>query len=217
MNSKYFIIITIFFINLIGLISIIFGIGPFFISELLLLFLFLVSAVIIMYNLYHKREEVWIISLLFFAAYLINITFLYFYSQNQALFVLLILTTIIGFIISIENIKGKIKAKSAYEKEILREAEELTKAEKYFEEKTPDIVVEEVKPSEYFTETRVKKPEKKETAIKSLKKYVASRKGINYHDPKCRWARKILPKRKIILKSKKEAEEEGFKPCKCVK
>ncbi|OIO63787.1 hypothetical protein AUJ83_00695 [Candidatus Woesearchaeota archaeon CG1_02_33_12] len=217
MNSKYFIIIIIFFINLIGMISIIFGIGPFFISELLLLFLFLVSAVIIVYNIYHNREEAWIISLLFFAAYLINITFLYFYSQNQALFVLLILTTIIGFIISIENIKGKIKAKSAYEKEILREAEELTKAEKYFEEKTPDIVVEEVKPSEHFTETRVKKPEKKKTAIKSLKGYVASRKGINYHDPKCRWARKILPKRKVWFKDRKEAEEEGLKPCKCIK
>jgi len=217
MNSKYFIIIIIFFINLIGLISIIFSIRPFFISELLLLFLFLISAVIIMYNLYHKREEVWIISLLFFAAYFINITFLYFYSQNQALFVLLILTTIIGFIISIENIKGKIKAKSAYEKEILREAEELTKAEKYIEEKTPDIVVEEVKPSEYFAETRVKKPEKKKTVIKSLKRYVASRKGINYHDPKCRWARKILPKRKVWFKNREEAEEEGLKPCKCVK
>ncbi len=217
MNSKYFILIIIFFINLIGLTSIIFGIGPFFISELLVLFLFLVSAVIIIYNLYNKREEVWIISLLFFAAYFINITFLYFYSQNQALFVLLILTTIIGFIISIENIKGKIKAKSAYEKEIIREAEELTKAEKYFEEKTPDIVVEEVKPSEYFTETKAKKTEKKKIAIKQVKRYVASRKGVNYHDPKCRWARKILPKRKVWFKNREEAEEEGFKPCKCVK
>jgi len=217
MDKKYFIVIILFFISIIGLASTIFNIKDFFVPELLVLLLFLISAVIITYNLYNQRRTAWIMSLFFFAAYLINITFLYFYSQNQALFVLLILTTIIGFIISIENIKGKIKAKSAYEKEILREAEELTKAEKYFEEKTPDIVVEEVKPSEHFTETRVKKPEKKKTAIKSLKGYVASRKGINYHDPKCRWARKILPKRKVWFKDRKEAEEEGLKPCKCIK
>ncbi|GEM_PF-2837857 len=217
MNPKHFIIIIIFFINLIGLTNIIFSIKPFFISELLVLFLFLASAVVIVYSLYHDREEVWITSLLFFAAYFINITFLYFYSQNQALFVLLILATIIGFILSIENIKGKKRAKPAYEKEIMREAGELTRAEEYLKERTPDIVVEEVKPSKTFVETEVKKPEKKETEIKPLKKYVASRKGINYHNPKCRWARKILPKRKVWFKNREEAEEEGLKPCKCVK
>jgi len=210
MDKKYFIIIAIFFINFVGLTSLIFSIKPFFIPELVVLSLFLISSVIIMYNLYHNREEIWIMSLLFFAAYLINITFLYFYSQNQALFVLLILTTIIGFIMSIENIRGRIRVRSEYEKEVMREAEELTKAE----EELPDLIVEEVKPSKQFVETKIKK---KKITKKPLKKYVASRKGINYHEPKCRWARKILPKRRIWFKNRKEAEEEGFKPCKCVK
>lgn len=213
----YSTIVVIFFISLIGLTSTIFNINNFFVPELLVLLLFLISAVIITYNLYNKRREAWVMSLFFFAAYFINITFLYFYSQNQALFVLLMLTTIIGFILSIENIKGKIRAKSEYEKEIIHEAKELAKAEKHLEEEIPDIIIEEVKPSKQDAESQVKKPKKKEITRKPLKRYVASRKGVNYHELKCRWARKILPKRKIWLKSKEEAEEEGLKPCKCVK
>ncbi len=211
----YSMIVVIFFISIIGLTNLILNIKDFFVPELLILLLFLTSAVIITYNLYKKRRIAWIMSLFFFAAYLINITFLYFYSQNQALFVLLMLTTIIGFILSVENIKGKIK--SRYEKEVLREADELVKAEKHFEEKLPDIVVEEVKPSKHLIEANIKKPKKKKITKKPLKRYVASRKGVNYHEQKCRWARKILPKRKIFFKNRKEAEEEGFKPCKCVK
>ena len=210
----YSVIVVIFFISIIGLTNLILNIKDFFFPELLILLLFLISAVIITYNLYNKRRTAWIMSLFFFAAYLINITFLYFYSQNQALFVLLMLTTIIGFILSVENIKGKIRARSKYEKEVLHEADELVKAEKHFEEKLPDIVVEEVKPSKQHAKIRVKKIK---ITKKPLKRYVASRKGVNYHDIKCRWARKILPKRKIFFKNKKEAEEEGFKPCKCVK
>ena len=217
MNKKYFILIPILFINLIGMASIIFKIKNFFVPELLVLLLFIISAVIIAYNLYNQRRAAWIIALLFFAAYFINITFLYFYSQDQALFVLLMLTTIIGFILSIENIKGKIRPRSEYEKEIIHEAKELAKAEKHIEEESPDIVVEEVKPSKHFVETIVKKPKKKKITKKQIKRYIASRKGVNYHELKCRWARKILPKRKIWFKSKKEAEEEGFKPCDCVK
>jgi len=211
----YSMIVVIFFISIIGLTNLILNIKDFFVPELLILLLFLTSAVIITYNLYNKRRIAWIMSLFFFAAYLINITFLYFYSQNQALFVLLMLTTIIGFILSVENIKGKVK--SRYEKEVLREAKELTKEEKHFEEKLPDIFVEELKPSKQHAETKVKKPKKGKITKKPLKRYVASRKGVNYHDIKCRWARKILPKRKILFKNRKEAEEEGFKPCKCVK
>jgi len=210
MDKKYFIIIAIFFINLIGLTSTIFSIKTFFIFELLVFSLFLISAVVIMYFIYHNRKEAWIVALFFFAAYFINITFLYFYSQNQALFVLLILTTIIGFIMSIENIRGRIRARSEYEKEVMREAEELTKAE----EELPDLIVEEVKPSKQVVETKIKK---KKITKKPIKRYVASRKGANYHEPGCRWARKILPKRKIWFKTKKEAEEDGFKPCVCVK
>ena len=210
----YSMVILIFFISIIGLTNLILNIRDFFIPELLVLLLFIISAVIITYNLYNQRRTAWIMSLFFFVAYLINITFLYFYSQNQALFVLLMLTTIIGFILSIENIKGK--AKTRPKKEIVGEEEHI-KIERPSEPEVPDIVVEEVKPSKHFVKTRVKKPKKKKITKKPIKRYIASRKGVNYHEPKCRWAKKILPKRKIFFKNRKEAEEEGFKPCKCVK
>jgi len=160
-NPLYSTIVVLFFINLIGLTITIFNIKDFFVPELLVLLLFIISAVIITYTFYKQRREAWVMSLFFFAAYLINITFIYFYSQDQALFVLLMLTTIIGFILSVENIKGKIRQISKYEKEVLREADELVNAEKHFEEKLPDIFIEEMKPSKQSAEPQVKKIKKK--------------------------------------------------------
>jgi hypothetical protein len=215
--------VVLFFVNLVGLAVMIFKIKDFFAIEFFALLVFIVSSIVILYYIYKNRMAAWIMSLLFFAAYLINITLLYFYFQNQLLFVVLIFSSVVGFILSIENIKHR--KISTYEREIIKEAKELTKAEEELEKKTPEISLNESKSSKYFfgpkerkikKETR-KKPVKKKTTKKAEKLYIASRKGTNYHVPECRWARKILSKRKVTFKTKKDAEKEGFKPCDCVK
>jgi len=232
---KYFIVITIFFVNLIGMAAVIFNSESLFAMELFVFLFFVFSAFLISYYLYKNRMAAWIMSLFFFAAYLINITLLYFYFQDQLLFVFLIFTSVIGFLFSIDNIKERrikvyerkliheaeelSKAEeeikevnedeiAEYKRELIHEAEELSKAEKNIKEKT---IYEKDKPSQSGART-TKKPKKK---IQRL--YVASRKGENYHVLGCRWARKILPKRKLTFKTREEAEREGFKPCDCVK
>ncbi|MDD5086502.1 MAG: hypothetical protein PHV16_01990 [Candidatus Nanoarchaeia archaeon] len=232
--SKYFIIIAIFCVNLIGLLKMIFSISEFFVIHLFAFFVFFISAIIISCYLYKNRMAAWIMLLLFFAAYLIDITFLYLYSQNQLLFVLLILTSVIGFLLSIDNIRGK--RIIDYERRIIHESKELEKAEERLEEVNEDKILEyrneilreaeelakaEVKIKEEISyrkdeadkaEARITKKPKKKIQI-----YVSSRKGEKYHVPNCRWAKKILPKRKLTFESREQAESEGLKPCECVK
>ncbi|PIU72341.1 hypothetical protein COS79_03390, partial [Candidatus Woesearchaeota archaeon CG06_land_8_20_14_3_00_33_13] len=69
-NPLYSTIVVLFFINLIGLTITIFNIKDFFVPELLVLLLFIISAVIITYTFYKQRREAWVMSLFFFAAYL---------------------------------------------------------------------------------------------------------------------------------------------------
>ena len=46
--------------------------------------------------------------------------------------------------------------------------------------------------------------------------FVASKESNKFHIPECPFAKNILPKNKIVFKSKEEAIEAGFKPCRCV-
>ncbi len=222
---KYFIIIAIFCVNLLGLSKMIFSAKEFFAIQFFAFIIFFISAAIILYYLYKNRMAAWVMLLLFFAAYLINITFLYFYSENQILFVFLIFASVIGFLLSIDNLQGrKIKP---YETEIIHEAEQINKAEQAIE-KTSQERIQEYKKEILREADEIKKAERKikeiiiksssdKTEKKKTQQFVASRKGKKYHVSSCRWAEKILPKRKINFQSKKQAEEEGFKPCDCVK
>jgi hypothetical protein len=64
----------------------------------------------------------------------------------------------------------------------------------------------------------VKSKEKSEpiTPSYSQKKYIASKIGKKYHTPKCDFAKKIPKRNQVWISSKDEAEEKGYKPCKCV-
>jgi len=47
--------------------------------------------------------------------------------------------------------------------------------------------------------------------------YVASKQGTTFHSAKCDWAEKINEKNQVWFNDKEEAENQGFKPCSCVK
>ncbi|MBS3074551.1 hypothetical protein J4447_03815 [Candidatus Pacearchaeota archaeon] len=47
-------------------------------------------------------------------------------------------------------------------------------------------------------------------------KFVAARGGKKFHHPSCPFAKNILPKKKIIFKSKETALNNGYKECKCL-
>ncbi len=48
-------------------------------------------------------------------------------------------------------------------------------------------------------------------------KYIASKFGNTYHEPKCEWANNIKKANRVWLASKDEAKEKSYKPHDCVK
>ena len=48
-------------------------------------------------------------------------------------------------------------------------------------------------------------------------KYVASKKSDKFHYPDCRWAQRIKPVNQIWFKSRQEAIDKGYMPCKLCK
>ncbi len=48
-------------------------------------------------------------------------------------------------------------------------------------------------------------------------KFLASKTGKKYHEPKCEFAKKIPDKKQVWFDEKKAATKKGYKPCKCIK
>lgn len=69
--------------------------------------------------------------------------------------------------------------------------------------------------NEKYDESDKKRPANVETYYEPGK-YVASSSGKKYHAPKCDWAKKINPKRRVWFDSKEEAEKKEFKACECI-
>jgi len=67
----------------------------------------------------------------------------------------------------------------------------------------------------------VKKPKVRtivKTVVKKPKKtYIASKEGEIIHEKNCPFAKNIMPKSKIVFKSKTKALNEGYKACSCIK
>jgi len=48
-------------------------------------------------------------------------------------------------------------------------------------------------------------------------KYVGSKESNKYHNPDCKWAKKISPKNLVTFKTAQDAVKAGFVPCKVCK
>jgi len=69
-----------------------------------------------------------------------------------------------------------------------------------------------------ITKTKTKTRMVVRTINKTPKKvFVVSKEGKSYHIKACPFAKNIKPKRKLVFKAKKTAENKGYKPCKCIK
>lgn len=60
-------------------------------------------------------------------------------------------------------------------------------------------------------------PLKSQSTKKSSGRFVASKRSSIYHSPKCEWAQKINPERKLSFQTKEDAWEKGYKAHDCVK
>lgn len=143
---------------------------------------------------------------LFFAVYFLYICNLlliwYFY---ETLYLVLLLTSLFGFMVSIPQKQVKRSAtpdESGEVCEVFEPAKDEPKNELVKESalKSSGDGQPKVKPTVKFTPG----------------KYVASKRSNVYHEPKCEWARKIQKVRRVWFVSREEALHKGYKKHDCV-
>ncbi len=72
-----------------------------------------------------------------------------------------------------------------------------------------------------FAKVSKARPVKKVSIVRSSKKraskFIGARNSMLLHDPKCPFAKRILPKNRVVFRSKTKALNLGFKRCECLK
>lgn len=173
-----------------GLISIITNsLGKTFYLELLGLLVLLSVSLASLINYQSWGERV-----LFFVylGYLINL--LLFWYFHGSLYLLLLILTLAGFLLSLQFQKPRVSKPSKVDSE--PHSMVFPAVEVYHDDPVP-----EAKAATKFTPG----------------KYVASKQSNIYHEPKCDWAKKIRKERRLWFVSKQEAINKGFRAHDCVK
>lgn len=143
-----------------------------------------------------------------FLLYLLNLVFVWYFSREIS--VILLILAVIGFLMAIPQ-----KRCSSCQTKIV-DFEEKTSVKIDQKEKTSEESHSQVFGAEEEVKPEIKQPinPKKEFVPG---KFVASKKGNQYHLPKCDWAKKIAKSNRVWLKSKEEAWEKGYRAHDCVK
>ena len=130
-----------------------------------------------------------------FVLYLINLVLMWYVTRELS--IILLILGVVGFISSIPRAAASSNPKAPEATEphsVVFDAQE-KKAEAKEEQKG----------------------EEKSTAVKFTPgKYIASKSGNVYHEPKCDWAKKIRKARQVWFNTKEEAWEKGFKAHSCI-
>ncbi|MBI4980386.1 hypothetical protein HZC30_02390 [Candidatus Woesearchaeota archaeon] len=127
-----------------------------------------------------------------FVLYLINLVLMWYVTRELS--IVLLVLGVVGFISSIPRAAALPKPKAP-------EAGE------------PHSVVFDAQERKAASEA---KEEPKATTKFTPGKYLASKSGNVYHEPKCDWAKKIRKARQVWFNTKEEAWEKGFKAHDCV-
>lgn len=130
-----------------------------------------------------------------------NLVFIWYFTQR--LFLLPLLLALLGLLLSWPK-KEKVKKMLGQQgKKEAKEAEpysEIWEAEKEGDE-----------------EAKEEKRKTRRNVEYSPGKYVASRMGSVYHEPRCDWAKKIEEGRRVWFEDKKEAKKKGYEAHSCVR
>lgn len=107
-------------------------------------------------------------------------------------------------------LKSEVIKSSENQKKIIQQLDQLGLRLVQLQNKSnkPRVVVHrEISPPKIITKTVFKT---------AKKRFVASKKGKDFHIRNCPFARNIKPKAKLHFHSKNAALNKGFKPCKCI-
>jgi len=148
-----------------------------------------------------------------FVLYLANLLAVWYFTK--ALYLVLLLLALIGFLISLPKARTKVIIPPWAEEPHSQVFEEKEESEQ--KEETEEPVVEIVEePVAEVKKNEAKNEPKKVSAIYSPGKLIASSRSNVYHLPKCEWAKKIKKERRAWFKNAEEAEERGFRAHSCL-
>lgn len=110
--GKYFTILIILFLNVLGMILLVFRLKESFLLEFFLTILFLIVSIIILAGTYHNKNWAWKLATIYFLVYLINAFYLYMFTiRISSRFSLTTLLSAVGFLMATVSIKEEVKAK----------------------------------------------------------------------------------------------------------
>lgn len=140
--GKYFLILVFMSVTFLALIDLVFKL-PVVRYELALLTIFLIVAIAVAVGFYYERQGAYYLGVIFFAANLINMIYLYYRVTSYSL-VWLAIASALGFIVSVSSIGkkeegfGELEEKrEAIEKQLRGEEKEIPKVEIIRDEKKP--------------------------------------------------------------------------------
>jgi len=204
--GRYFIILGIIAVNLIGTLLMMFRLEQHFIAELILFGVVLLISLIVVIGTYSEKCWAWKLASLLFIFFMFNIFFMYFNATHGAIVTKgSAFLAALGFVIAVSSTGAK-KKKIDFEKEVYEEI--------------PSYIPPEIKIEPYGEEETIEeKKEIKSSVKKTVKpgKFVASKTGSVYHTAKCEWAKKVQKQNQVWFNSKDEARKAGYKMHSCLR
>ncbi|MBC8444121.1 hypothetical protein H8D83_00895 [Candidatus Woesearchaeota archaeon] len=225
MKKDYFWVVGFLFLNLVGMVSLVFSLKKSFYLELFFFELFVIFAIVVSVGVYKQKKWGWPLGFIFFILFGFNLLFVASLISMSWLLFLLALLCLFEIVFSFMSMSVK------YESEDIPDYEEHRRDSFYTEKEMRDIEKEfgiepqlykrkDVEESEYKMKKVVKKSKLKSKAkpkAKPKKKgFVASKNSTVYHVKSCAFAKRIKAKDKVVFNSKISASRKKYKAHSCV-
>lgn len=187
----------------IGFIFVVFDLHRFaFVSELMLLLIFVFLLAFSMSAIYRNKKWGWTILGAVLVLLLINAVFIALLTKIfETAHMTIIFFSVVGLVVTLFNLK-----------ESMEESDNI-KTEEQYEKTGYAPYIDKIEPEEEV------KTEEQEAKIKKTfmpGKFVASKKSNKFHSPKCDWAKMINKPNQLWFTSREEAEGKGFEADRCV-
>lgn len=204
MKGEYFrITLLVMFLSFLGTIYLEPSLTKFHFVELLIIIVGMIFAFLVLYGIARGKRWAWPAATIFFSLALINTSLIWAYYTLSTALVGTYFFQIIGWLLAIANL------------DLFDLREEVNNV---------DIRPPETRsPKTYDANSGVEPEVVKDYEIRKTKnvfepgKFIASKTGKKYHIPKCDWAGKIKPKKRVWFNDAREAKKEGYKACDCVR
>jgi hypothetical protein len=204
MNGEYFrITLMIMFLSFLGTVYLEPALKNFHMVELLVIIVGLIFAFLVLYGIATGKRWAWPAATIFFSLALINTSLIWAYHTLSAALIGTYFFEIIGLLLAFANLDIFDLQQKTNEIDIRPPEAAAIPAYDANEGVEPEVVRDyEIRKTKNVFEPGT---------------FIASKTGKKYHVPKCDWAEKINPNRRIWFSDAKEAKKEGYKACDCVK